>query len=39
MESTLKIKDFMDFDKLYNKYKMQIFEKHSDSKPVSDGLA
>ena len=30
MESTLQIKDFMDFDKLYNKLKMEILEKHAD---------
>ena len=31
MESSLEIKDFMDFDKLYNKFKMEILEKHADS--------
>jgi hypothetical protein len=30
MESTLQIKDFMDFDKLYNKFKLEILEKHAD---------
>ena len=29
MESILQIKDFMDFDKLYNKFKIEILEKHA----------
>ena len=39
MESTLEIKDFMDYDKLYNKFKMEILEKHADSLPLSEDLA
>ena len=39
MESTLQIKDFMDFDKVYNKFKLEILEKHAETKPLSEDLA
>jgi hypothetical protein len=39
MESTLKIKDFMDYDKVYNKFKLEILEKHADGLPLSEDLA
>ena len=29
----------MDFDKLYNKFKLEILEKHADMQPLSDELA
>ena len=38
MESTLEIKDFMDYDKLYKKFKIKILEKHADSLPLSEDL-
>ena len=39
MESILQIKDFLDFDKLYNKFKMEILEKHANNLPLSEDLA
>jgi hypothetical protein len=39
MESTLEIKDFLDFDKLYKDFKFDILEKHAESKPLSEDLA
>ena len=38
MESILQFKDLMDFDELYNKFKMEIFEKHAETKPLSEDL-
>jgi hypothetical protein len=39
MESTLQIKDFLDFDKLYNKFRIEILEKHAEGQPLSEDLA
>ena len=39
MESILQIKDFMDFDKLYNKFRIEILEKHAEGLPLSEDLA
>ena len=38
MERTLQIKDFLDFDKLFNKFKMEILEKHAEGRLVSEEL-
>jgi hypothetical protein len=39
MESTLQLKDFMDFNKLFKKFKMQILEKHAEGESLSEDLA
>ncbi len=38
MERTLKIKDFLDFEKLFAKMKLEILEKHAEGKPLSEDL-
>ena len=38
MERTLQIKDFFDFDELFNKFKMEILEKQVKGKLVSEDL-
>ena len=35
----LLIKDFLDFDKLYKDLKIEILEKHTESKLLSEDLA
>jgi hypothetical protein len=39
MESILQLKDLLDFDELYNKFKMEILEKHGETKPLGEDLA
>ena len=38
MEKNLQIKDFLDFDKLFNKFKMEILEKQVEGKLVNEDL-
>jgi hypothetical protein len=38
MEKALQIKDFMDFDDVFTKMKLEIYEKHARGKPLSDDL-
>ena len=38
MESTLQIKDFLDFDKLFDKLKMEVLLKHAEGKSLSEDL-
>ena len=38
MEKTLQIKDFLDFEKLFNKFKMEIIEKQVEGELVSEDL-
>ena len=39
MESTLQYKDYLDFDRLYKDFKIEILEKHAESKLLSEDLA
>ena len=38
MESPLQIKDFLDFDKLFAKMKLDILEKHAEGRLLSEDL-
>jgi hypothetical protein len=38
MERTLQIKDFLEFDKLFKKMKIEILEKHAEGKPINEDL-
>ena len=39
MESTLQYKDYLDFDRLYKDFKIEILEKYSENKLLSEDLA
>ena len=39
MEKSLQLKDFFDFDESFNKFKMEILEKHAKGKLVSEDLS
>ena len=38
MERTLQIKDFLDFDKHFEKTKVEILMKHAEGKPINEDL-
>ena len=38
MERTLQIKDFLDFDKLFDKIKIEILLKHAEGKSINEDL-
>jgi hypothetical protein len=38
MEKTLQLKDFMDFDEVFTKMKLDIYEKNARGKPLNEDL-